>query len=91
MSETDELLQWYLMKLPRKPDDKAKQAEKKAYSEQMSAAAALALAEALRRKGLSGTYPLAKKGIDIENRIADVIESGADAKTDEGRETEETK
>jgi hypothetical protein len=58
MSEIDDLLKAELKKLPARPRDDSRQAEKKRYSELMSAAAARALGEALRRKGLVGTLPL---------------------------------
>jgi hypothetical protein len=57
MSEVDDLLTREFKALPRKPANTASQAEKKRYSELMSAAAARALGEALRMKGLKGTLP----------------------------------
>ena len=59
MSEVDDLLSDVLKRLPKKPSDKASQTDKKRYSELMSAAAARAFGEALRRKGLKGTLPCA--------------------------------
>jgi hypothetical protein len=58
MTNADDLLTSELKKLPAKPHDTARQSDKKRYSELMSAAAARALAEALRNKGLSGTLPV---------------------------------
>jgi len=58
MKDADDLLTRELKKLPAKPVSSAGQAEKRRYSELMSAAAARALAEALRRKGLKSTLPL---------------------------------
>jgi hypothetical protein len=58
MSDIDDLLTTELRQLPAKPSEQSKQSEKKRYSELMSAAAARALGEALRRKGLKGTLPL---------------------------------
>lgn len=57
MTEADEILSSQLRSLPRKPGEDARQSDKKRYSELMSAAAAFALSEALRRKGLKGTLP----------------------------------
>lgn len=64
MSETDDLLIGEFRKLPPRPAETASQADKKRYSELMSAAAARALAEALRRKGLRQTLPLATADSD---------------------------
>lgn len=61
MSEAEDLLLDELRRLPSKPPDYARQADKKRFSELMSAAAARALSEALRRKGLNGTLPLASE------------------------------
>lgn len=58
MNEIDDLLKTELKKLPAKPQEDSSRSEKKRYSELMSAAAARALGEALRRKGLVGTLPL---------------------------------
>ncbi|MCC6538932.1 MAG: hypothetical protein IT162_15365 [Bryobacterales bacterium] len=58
MDDAEELLKSELRALPRKPGPAASQSEKKRYSELMSAAAAKALAEALRQRGLTGTLPL---------------------------------
>jgi hypothetical protein len=62
MSEIDDLLTEELRRLPPRPSEKTAQSEKKRYSEMMSAAAARALAEALRRKGLKQTLPLGDFG-----------------------------
>ncbi len=59
MNDADRLLIEKLRELPSKPGGAAKQADKKRYSELMSAAVASALSEALRRKGLHGTLPSA--------------------------------
>lgn len=58
MAEIDDLLVVHLRKLPKKPLDTAPQKDKKRYSELMSAAAAVAFGEALRKKGLKETLPL---------------------------------
>ena len=50
--------------LPEKPSDKANQADKKRYSEQVSQAIALTLAEELRERGLMGGGLGAKK-VDV--------------------------
>jgi hypothetical protein len=58
MSDVDELLIASLKKLPPKPPDSASREAKKAYSESLSAVA-VALADVLRRRNLSGTLPAA--------------------------------
>lgn len=58
MARTDDLLSKALKKLPRKPPDSASQAAKKAYSEKISAAVALALAADLRARGLKECHPV---------------------------------
>ena len=62
MSEIDDLLTNELKRLPAKPAENSSQAEKKRYSELMSAGAAGAVGEALRSKGLKGTLPLLAPG-----------------------------
>lgn len=57
MARIDDLLAKALKSLPPKPADAASQAEKKRYSERVSAAVALALADELRRRGLAGCRP----------------------------------
>ena len=75
MSDVDDLLVGELMKLPKKPSDRAAQADKKRYSELMSAAVARAFSEALRRKGLMGTLPRAgedsrtRKGLPAKGKL----------------------
>lgn len=60
--KTDLRLQEALSALPAKPGDGAPQQEKKRYSERVSEAAAYALAEDLRTRGLAGTRPGAPGG-----------------------------
>lgn len=57
MSRVDDFLIAALKSLPPKPTDKATQAEKKAYSESMSAQIAVALAKELRARGMTETRP----------------------------------
>ncbi|HOU24310.1 MAG TPA: hypothetical protein PLB30_06855 [Thermoleophilia bacterium] len=57
MSRVDDYLIAALKALPSKPDDRAKQSEKKAYSEAMSAGVALALATELRARGMTEARP----------------------------------
>lgn len=57
MARIDDLLKEALMQLPAKPNDKAKQAEKKRYSELLSQRVALAVADELRFRGLDGARP----------------------------------
>jgi len=62
-----------LKALPAKPADSATRQEKKRYSEQLSAAVALALATELRRRGLEGVRPSASddgRSTGAERRIA---------------------
>ncbi len=69
MARIDDLLAKALKELPRKPPDAAKQTDKKRYSERISAAVALALAEELRARGLKECRPAGK---------GDLGESGAE-------------
>lgn len=57
MASIDELLKKGLMAVGDKPADSARATEKKAYSEKVTQAVALALAEELRRRGLRGARP----------------------------------
>jgi len=57
VARIDDLLVAALKRLPPKPDDSAKQAAKKRYSEQMSEFLAQALAEELRHRGLREARP----------------------------------
>lgn len=57
MARIDSLLQTALQGLPAKPNDSAKQSEKKRYSELISEAVALAIAEDLRSRGLKEARP----------------------------------
>lgn len=57
MSHVDDLLLAALRGLPPKPPDTVRPAAKKRYSEQMSAAVALALAEELRQRGMAEARP----------------------------------
>ena len=57
MARIDDLLAGALAELPPKPDDAAKQADKKAYSERVSKLLALAFGEELRRRGMPEARP----------------------------------
>lgn len=57
MPSVSDVLSAALKSLPPKPDEGAKQDEKKRYSELVSNAVAQAMAEALRQRGLEGTRP----------------------------------
>jgi hypothetical protein len=70
MSEVDDLLTQELKTLPPKPPEGAAQSDKKRYSELMSAAAARALGETLRRRGLRGALPTLEAGPKLEMRAA---------------------
>ncbi len=73
MARIDDLLAAEVATLPPKPDDTARQPEKKAYSEQLSRVVALAFAKELRLRGLTGTRPAAPGELGdsgAERRIA---------------------
>lgn len=73
MARIDELLQTALRGLPNKPDDGAKQSDKKRYSEKVSEVIALAIAEDLRKRGLKEARPAAPGelgGSGAERRMA---------------------
>lgn len=57
MARADELLLDAIRGLGAKPPEKSSQATKKRYSERLSELAAYALADELRRRGMSGTLP----------------------------------
>jgi hypothetical protein len=57
VARIDDLVISALKTLPEKPPDDAKQDQKKRYSERVSAAVALAVAQELRNRGLTGTRP----------------------------------
>lgn len=57
MARVDDYIFAALRALPQKPEDTAKQPEKKAYSETMSARIAVALAEELRARGMAEARP----------------------------------
>lgn len=57
MARVDDLLAAALRTLPPKPDDSAPQAQKRRYSELMSAAIALALGDELRNRGMKQARP----------------------------------
>jgi len=59
VSDIDDLLTAELKFLPPKPGDDARQSEKKAYSERMSEAVAIAFGHALRARNLKETMPAA--------------------------------
>ena len=73
MARIDDLLAAALAELPPKPDDVAKQADKKAYSERVSKVLALAFGEELRRRGMPEARPAAPGALGdsgAERRIA---------------------
>jgi hypothetical protein len=73
VARIDDLLQTALKGLPIKPDDSAKQPDKKRYSELISEAVALAIAEDLRKRGLKEARPGAPGefgGSGAERRMA---------------------
>lgn len=73
MAKIDDLLLAALRSLPPKPPDVAKATEKKRYSEQLSAAVALAVARELRDRGLKEARPAGPGEIDAsgaERRMA---------------------
>lgn len=73
MARIDDLLQTALKGLPKKPDDSAKQPDKKRYSERVSEVIALAIAEDLRKRGLKEARPAAPGelgGSGAERRMA---------------------
>ena len=73
MSRIDDLLTAGLISAGDKPPDDATPAEKKAYSEKVSAAVAAAVAEDLRQRGLRGTRPAPPGELDssgAERRMA---------------------
>lgn len=73
MARVDELVAAALKSLPSKPLDDATRAKKKRYSEQMSAAIALAFADELRHRGMKGARPAAPGelgGSGAERRMA---------------------
>lgn len=57
VARIDDLLQAALKSLPAKPGDAAKQTDKKRYSELISEAVALAIADDLRKRGLKEARP----------------------------------
>lgn len=59
MARIDDLLAAAMRSLPPKPDDAARQADKKAYSERVSRVMALAFAEDLRQRGCPEIRPTA--------------------------------
>ncbi len=76
MSEVDARLELALRSLPPKPDDSAAASVKKRYSEQVSNAVAPALAEELRRRGLTEARPAPAdaRGVSgAERRMAGAI------------------
>lgn len=73
MARVDDLLETALKGLSVKPDDSAPQANKKRYSELVSQAVALAIAEDLRKRGLKEARPAAPGelgGSGAERRMA---------------------
>ncbi len=73
MSRVDSLLVAGLKGLPAKPPDNATQATKRKYSQDMSAAIALALADEFRHRGLKGCRPAGVgdlTGSGAERRLA---------------------
>lgn len=73
MPRINGLIQSALQGLPKKPNDAASQSEKKRYSERISEAIALAIAEELRHRGLEDVRPAAVGqlgGSGAERRMA---------------------
>lgn len=73
MPTAEELIVTALRQLPDKPGDASKQAVKKAYSERMSNVVALAMAQALRDRGLAEARPAEPGVLDqsgAERRMA---------------------
>lgn len=73
MARIDDLLEAALRSLPPKPPDSAKSADKKRYSEQLSAKVALAVADELRHRGLKEARPASASEMDsagAERRMA---------------------
>jgi hypothetical protein len=69
----DEAVHAALKALPPRPDEDAKQTEKKAYSEKMSAAVAVAIGQALRERGMDEARPAEPGELDLsgaERRMA---------------------
>lgn len=69
----DESIHAALKVLPPRPGEDAKQTEKKAYSEKMSAAVAVALGQALRERGMDEARPAEPGELDLsgaERRMA---------------------
>ena len=57
MARIDNLIDRALRSVGDKPNDSVRSTEKKAYSEKISAAVALAVAEELRLRGMDGARP----------------------------------
>ena len=73
MARIDDLLAAAIGTLPRKPEDSASRADKKAYSEKLSRVVALAFAEELRLRGMTEARPAAPGELGdsgAERRIA---------------------
>lgn len=73
MPELEKLLAAALKSLPAKPPETAKQADKKRYSERVSQALAIALASALRARGLKEAKPVSASeaaGSGAERRMS---------------------
>lgn len=73
MARIDDLLQAALRGLPTKPEDSAKQSDKKRYSERISEVVALAIADELRKRGLEEARPASPGelgGSGAERRMA---------------------
>jgi hypothetical protein len=73
VSRIDDIVHAALKRLPKKPDDTAKQSDKKRYSERVSEVMALAIAEELRQRGLKEARPGTSGelgGSGAERRIA---------------------
>src|SRR5438876_7808211 len=65
MARVDDLVITALKNLPQKPAESASQADKKRFSERVSAAVALAVAQELRNRGLLGARPTEPGDKDI--------------------------
>ena len=80
MARIDDALAEALRLLPPKPADTSTQSQKKAYSEKVSAAVALALADELRRRGLNGARPAGQGELDDESGAERRMAGGLGAK-----------
>ncbi len=80
MATIEDRLKTQLMGLPSKPPDTARSTEKKRYSEQLSAALALAFAHELRERGLKGARPAGPSEVDASSGAERRMAGGIGAK-----------